>query len=419
MSPRTTRWVHAVHKWTGLIIGVNVLLFSVTAAYLLVDEMVHQYFHHGDQSATIPLDPAKRLPIQPVIDQIEAHFAPVQGIVGRVAPGHFEGDVDQFLVVAGKGNFLGFEREPYTGTLTLTRGALPEGILPMGEAGVTNAPKGASFAEGVSQFMLELHADLLLEFWGTFIVGTLGIIFLVSTVTGWIIYAPFMKAMAFGFIRRRKALHMPMADLHKLVGIAALAFNLMMAITGLGLTFGVFGMQYQVRADLQKSEANLGRFEKADPLPPFETVWAEAQALYPDQYISRIDFPVEGAIQGTRVYSSFSEPDPRDPGLLPSIGIITAEDSPRAQPYPLVWWMKAILVGARLHTGALGGSLVLLAYLFLSLSSGLLSVSGYIMYVAKWRKARRAASRDAGTLTSDEETQALPENAAALSIEAR
>ncbi|MBL7646072.1 MAG: PepSY domain-containing protein [Candidatus Hydrogenedentes bacterium] len=418
MTPRTTRWIHAIHKWTGLIIGINVLIFSMTATYLLVDEMVHQYLHHGNQGETVLLDPAKRLPVQPAIDAIEAHFAPVQGVVGRVAPGHFDGDVDQFLVVAA-GGFLGFERDPYTGVLTLTRGTLPEGIPPMGEAGAANAAKGASIAERVSQFMLELHADLLIEFWGTILVGALGVIFLISTLTGWIIYGPFMKAMAFGFIRRGRALHMPMADLHKLVGIAALAFNLLMAVTGIGLTFGVFGIQYQVRADLQKSEATLGRFEKADPLPPFETVWAEAQKLYPDQYVSRIDFPVEGAIQGTRVYSSFSEPDPRDPGLLPSIGIVTAETTPRAQPYPLAWWMKAILVGARLHTGALGGNLVLLAYLFLSLSSGLLSVSGYLMYIAKWRKARRAASQRGESATSEGDARALPGSAAAFSVERR
>ena len=81
--------------------------------------------------------------------------------------------------------------------------------------------------------------------------------------------------------------------------------------------------------------------------------------------------------------------------------------------------MKAILVGGRLHTGALGGNLVLLAYLFLSLSSGFLSVSGYVMYVAKWRKARRAASRGGESVAPDEEAQALPGSAAAFSIEQR
>lgn len=399
MSPRTTRWLHAVHKWTGLLIGVNVLLFSVSAAYLLIDEIVHQTLHHGHTAGTAPLDPALRLPIQPTIDRLQTHFAPVQGVVGRVAPGHFQGDVDQFLVVAA-GGFLGFERDPSSGALTLTRGVLPEGIPPIGEAGAVSKTAKASFAERVSQFMLDLHAHLLIEFWGSLIVGALGVVFLISTITGWMIYGPFMKALVFGAIRRGKTLSMPMADLHKLVGMAALAFNLLMAITGIGLTFGVFGIQFQIRADLQKSEELTGRFQKAAPLPSFETVWAEAQALYPNQYVTRIDFPVEGAIQGNRVYASFSEPDPRNPGLLPSIGIVTAEETPRAQPYPLVWWMKAILVGARLHTGALGGNLVLLVYLLLSLSAGLLSISGYVMYISKWRKTRRRSSASP-TLASD------------------
>src|SRR5690606_23062712 len=131
-------------------------------------------------------------------------------------------------------------------------------------------------------------------------------------------------------------------------------------------------------------------------------------------FITRIDFPVEGAIQDTRVYSSYAEPDPRDPGLLPSIGIITAEATPRAHPYPLVWWMKAILVGGRLHTQAMGGDLVLLSYLFLSASFGFLSISGYMMYVAKWRKKRRARAAELNTPTGvSEDESTVPETAAA------
>lgn len=417
MSPRSTRWIHAVHKWTGLIIGINVLLFSVTAAYLLIDEMVHQYTEHGESEENIPLDPAKRLPLQPTIDQIETHFASVPGIVGRIMPAHFVGDVDRILVVAGKENYLIYERDPYTGALALEKGTLPEGIAPIGEAESGADVEAASLGVRISDFMLHLHAELMLGIWGTLIVGTLGLVFLISTITGWIIYGPFMKAMAFGFIRQGRALHLRMADMHKLVGIAALAFNLLMALTGIGLTFGIFGIQYRVMADLKKSEAAMGGFEKADPLPSFETVWAQAQTLYPDQYVSRIDFPVEEAIQGDRVYSSYAEPNPRDPGLFPGIGIITAETAPRAHPYPLVWWMKAILVGGRLHTGALGGNLVLLAYLFLSLSSGFLSVSGYVMYIAKWRKARRAKAQSTEVLADDVDEGALQESAAAFSIE--
>lgn len=415
LSPQTTRWVHAVHKWTGLIVGINVLLFSVTAVYLLADEMVHHYLEHGEEQERVALDPDRRQTLQPAIEQIEAHFKPAAGYVGRVIPAHFEGDLDRFLVVAGDHNFLIYQRDPYTGAISLERGNLPEGVGPLGGAAGA-AESSGSTADAIAAWMLELHSELLLETLGTLIVGGLGILFLISTVTGWMIYGPFMKSMIFGFIRRRGPWRLPVADLHKLVGIAALAFNLVMAITGLGLTFGIFGIQYKVMADLNKNEATMGTIVKADPLPPFEEIWATAQALFPDQYVSRIDFPVELAIQGTKVYASYSEPDPRDPGLVPSIGIITAETTPRAHPYHLVWWMKAILWGGRMHTGALGGQLVLFAYLLLSLSSGFLSVSGYFMYIAKWRKARRAKFRRAAEATDPDAEEGLPEQVAARTL---
>ena len=218
-----------------------------------------------------------------------------------------------------------------------------------------------------------------------------------------------MKSLIFGAIRRHRGLQWRLADMHKLVGMAALAFNLVMVVTGIGLTLGLFAIRYQVLADLKDIEKEVGVIVPATPYPNIDAVHAAAQAAFPGHAIIRLEYPGPDAIQGDKVFTFFAEPDPFEPGLVLEVGIVTAEATPRGQVYRLTWWMEAILLGAPLHTGEFGGRPAYVAYLFLSLSSGFLSVTGYLMYGLKWRRARRLKQERARTASRP----ALPEANAA------
>ncbi len=398
---RRTRVLYAVHKWSGLLIGINVFLFSITAVFLLAVDLVAP----KEEISRTPLDTARVRSVQPMLDKLAAHYAGHEFRIDSVAFATADGDQHELRVEVG-GELhahLRYAADPYTGALKLSRGAVPEGIPPY----VETTPEGGDGVAGagaeplpryarVDAFMFDLHSSLALGIPGIFLTGVLGVIFLISTVTGWIIYAPFMKALVFGMIRRGKAAHMRFADMHKLVGIGALAFNLVMAVTGIGLTLGLFAIQMQVRQDLKTIESIAGAIVPTDPPPSADSARAAAQTVFPDHTITLIDYPGPETIQGEKVFTFFAALDPADPGLLPDIGIITAEETPRAQVYPLHWWMEAILVGAPMHTGSYGGKPMLAAYLLFSLSSGFLSLSGYFMYIAKWRRHRRLKRERAG-----------------------
>lgn len=395
-SYRQTRWIYAVHKWTGLFIGFNVFLFSLTAVYLLsVDILVPE-----EPVSREPLDGARTAPVQPMIDRLAAHYGDYGFRVDSVAFATAEGEQHELRIdVGGEDHVhLRYRADPYTGALQRSRGTVPEGIPPYAE-GASEAGAGAA-AQGpdgeplplyarIDAFMFDLHSSLALGIPGILLTGVLGVVFLISTLTGWIIYGPFMKALIFGAIRRGKAAHMRFADMHKLVGMAALAFNLVMAVTGIGLTLGLFAIQMQVRADLKTIESLAGTIVPTDPPPSADTARAAAQTVFPAHTVTVLDYPGPETIQGEKVFTFFAALDPASPGLLPEIGIITAEETPRAQVYPLHWWMEAILIGAPMHTGSYGGRPMLAAYLLFSLSSGFLSLSGYFMYIAKWRRHRR------------------------------
>lgn len=407
---RRTRLLYAIHKWTGLVIGLHVLLFSVTAVYLLAVDLVVAE-DHEEAGDFVPLDPSRVLPIQPILDRLGTHFPTGDMVVERITYALAEGHVHELRVELEESHtHLRFGADPYTGALQLTRGTLPEGAVPL--SGTTTKASDDDGTPGeelqplylrLSALMLSLHTNLALGVLGTLLTGIGGTIFLISTLTGWIIYAPFMKGMVFGAIRWKRANPIRWADMHKLVGMASLSFNLVMAVTGIGLTLGLFAIQYQVMHDLKAIEAQVGEIVPVSPLPDIDEVYALAQSVFPDHTVIRLEYPGPDAIQGDKVYTFFAEPDPVEHGLLPKIGIVTAEATPRSQVYELTWWMEAILLGAPLHVGSFGGKPVLFAYLLLGISSGFLSISGYFMYYVKWRRARQRKKRAAALATATPE----------------
>jgi uncharacterized iron-regulated membrane protein len=386
-----------VHKWTGLIVGLNVLLLSVTAGYLLTEDIVMHAIGAHDHDATALIDQEKRAPIQPVVDKLLARFEGTGIREARVAEAAVEGQLNQIAFVTPELAYFRYYMDPYSGALHLDYGTPPpigtdtsidDGLVFGGTGGEGELQHRTKLAT----IMLELHTDLMLETIGTLIVGIVGILFLISTITGLFIYAPFMKAMVFGAIREGKGVRFWFADMHKVVGVTSLVFNFMMALTGVGLTLGIFAIQYYVLLELRAFEAEHGDIIVADPYPTYEEIVEATRTVFPEGAVTRVDYP--GGVQGDKTCAVFVEPDPLDPGLVPTVVVVTAEASPTAERFIMPWWIKLILLGAPIHVGSFGGTPVRIAYLFFALTSGMLSISGFVMYFNK-RRRKRAVQKGA------------------------
>ena len=86
-----------------------------------------------------------------------------------------------------------------------------------------------NYFKSFSYFLRNIHVRFYEAYYGRQIVGLAGIALFLSTITGLLIYGKFMKKQPFGKIRKSK-LRITQADIHKLVGISTLAFNLMIGI---------------------------------------------------------------------------------------------------------------------------------------------------------------------------------------------
>ncbi len=82
--------------------------------------------------------------------------------------------------------------------------------------------------QGVMHVIRKLHIDLLSGFSGSLVLGVMALVFLIALISGAVLYAPFMRRLSFGTLRRRHA----WLDFHNLLGIATMAWASVICITG-------------------------------------------------------------------------------------------------------------------------------------------------------------------------------------------
>ncbi|MHC2376341.1 hypothetical protein ACVIU7_009366 [Bradyrhizobium liaoningense] len=76
------------------------------------------------------------------------------------------------------------------------------------------------------------HRDMFLGLPGELFLGVMGLLFVIAIVSGIVLYAPFMRRLSFGAVRRAGAPRVKWLDLHNLIGGVALVWLLAVGITG-------------------------------------------------------------------------------------------------------------------------------------------------------------------------------------------
>src|SRR5256885_17190657 len=67
--------------------------------------------------------------------------------------------------------------------------------------------------------MFKLHVDLFAGLPGKLFLGFMGLLLLIAIVSGVVLYAPFMRKLDFGTVRRTRQPRLKWLDLHNLLGI--------------------------------------------------------------------------------------------------------------------------------------------------------------------------------------------------------
>ena len=221
------------------------------------------------------------------------------------------------------------------------------------------------------------HSSFQLGKIGEWLLGFFSLIFLVSIITGLILYRKNIGAV---LTFRRSVFRK--ANLHQLVGVYALLFNLMIGVTG-------FWMQRYVFKPAFYSSENYTPVLKSSPglFYNIDSSLKKMQEQFPSFNAAVIYFPQskksKTAIYGSLSTNSFIHSKKyADVIFLDSVGNIAktafVKDIDPSSRYDII--------NAQVHYGKYGGLPVKIIYSLLGLSAGLLSITGSILWIKRRKR---------------------------------
>ncbi len=259
-----------------------------------------------------------------------------------------------------------------------------------------------NYYESFSYYLRNLHVRIYEGWQGRFIVGLAGLALLFTLISGAILYFPFQKRRGFWTIRR-KNLRVKQADYHKLIGVLALVFNLVIAGTGAWL-----GLQPAImKATGMKRPGSLAAKPALTLSPADDTLVA-----------LRYDLALEEAFRQNPNFRVRSmRPSDDGSATVELLGDVRGQVYERAS-NRLTFDKRTLAPGGRyligeagfgdklfyvqeaLHFGDYGGPWLKLLYAGLGLTTGFLAVSGFVVYVerTKSKAAKAGVFVDAGVL---------------------
>ncbi|VCU68525.1 PepSY-associated TM helix [Pigmentiphaga humi] len=372
MSSRALRCWRGVHEWSSLVCTVFLLMLCLTGLPLVFHDEIDGWLEPDAPAAAARAPAAAPADMDEVIALVRQAYPerPVQFVAWLDEPGHFR---------------VGLNRDPQQ------QGQKPFVLVD----GTQRRIVGEAWSEkdwrngGVMSVLLMLHTNLLMGQAAQLFLGAMGVLFVVSLVSGAVVYGPFMRRLPFGTVRQGRSRRLAWLDLHNLLGIAALLWMLVVGLTG-----AINTLDSMVFGAWQKSVAQRLKIEFADAEPIVRPQGLQravdgALAFLPHSRVNFVAFP--GSMFATpRHYAVYLQGDsPLTAHLLhpvlvdPSDGALVDVGNPP-------WYLWALEVSRPLHFGDYGGLPLKVLWAVFDLLAIVVLGSGVYLWVARRRRNAHA-----------------------------
>ena len=367
MSPRTTRTWDWVHKWTSLVCTLFMLVLCITGLPLIFYDEID---HLAGSAVTTPRLPegTPRAPLDAVVRAAQAQYP------GKVPLYVFADDHDPDLWLVKLDDRVDSDE---------TRAVFA--AVDARTAKVLGTPV---FNEGVMHFFYRLHVDWFAGQGGRLFLGLMGLLLVLSIVSGTVLYAPFMRRLDFGTVRSDRSAQVRWLDLHNLLGIVTLAWALVVGATGIINTWAdliLKGWQADqlaaLRALPQAAPAGAAPAEGA-----MQSAVDLALASHPGRKIHLLAFP--GTLLATPQHFAvmLAGSSPLTARLQEPVLVDAASGRlTNAAPRPLT--VTALQLSQPLHFGDYGAWPLKVLWALLDVITIVVLWSGLVLW---WRKRRRA-----------------------------
>ncbi|MBB3181867.1 PepSY domain-containing protein [Variovorax sp. Sphag1AA] len=237
--------------------------------------------------------------------------------------------------------------------------------------------------------MFWLHKGLLAGEVGELFLGAMGILFLVATVSGVVLYAPFMRKLDFGTVRQHKGRRVRWLDLHNLLGISTVAWVLVVGVTGVlnEVSEPLYGRWRETAIrDLLKPYAG-------KPMPTeLASVQGAADAVaraLPGMKIRSVRYP-DGELGSPHHYLVWAIGDSPLRSRLFQPALVDAATGELSSIGHVPWYLSAVQLARPLHFGDYGAMPMKVLWATLDLITIAVLGSGVYLWVGRhWRRRPR------------------------------
>ena len=373
-SNRAIRAWSWLHTWSSLVCTLFMLLLCLTGLPLIFHHEIGQWLGTEVQAPDLPAG-APRVSLDRVMAVAKARHPGKEGMFVSQEP-----DDDRVWYV----------------TLSDT---------PTSETGLkqvaVDARTGEALAEprldgGVMFIIHSLHVDLFAGLAGKLFLGFMGLLLLVATVSGAVLYAPFMRKLDFGEVRRRRSARLKWLDLHNLLGIVTLVWVFVVGATGMVNTWADLIVRYWQSDQMAEMVAPYRGQSPPSRLGSLQAASTAAEAVEPGMRIGFIAFPGT-SFTSPHHYGVFMRGnEPLNSRTFKPV-LVDAQTGQVTDRRDLPWYLWGLLMSQPLHFGDYGGMPMQLLWAALDLVTLVLLVSGLWLWVLKRRTA--AVPRDAQEAT--------------------
>ena len=371
MTPAAIRLWSRLHTWTSLVCTAFLLMLCVTGLPLVFHDEIDAALNPGSWTAAAP----------------GGDLLALDAIVDRALDNR-PGEVPLFM---------SFDHDrPVVNVTTGPTPDAPGSAMHFASFDRTsgNLVPPADRGEAVMHFLLQLHTDMFLGVGGMLFLGFMGILFVIATVSGVVLYAPFMRRYAFGTVRSDRSPQLKWLDWHNLLGIVTVAWVLVVGITGVVNSLAVPIIDTWKQRELADLIAGSDARSVTGERSSLDAAVAAAQAAAPRMTLQFVAFP-GGAYSTNAHYAIFlhgNSPLTRHLATPVLVDATTGRfEGLRAMP----WYVKTLALSQPLHFGDFGGLPLKLLWAALTAFTLVILVSGLYLWFVR-RGARVAAPETRG-----------------------
>ncbi len=255
----------------------------------------------------------------------------------------------------------------------------------------TARPAAGAGRASPTQWLLDLHASLLLGPIGALLLGVPALLLIVALVSGVVIYGPFARKVGFARVRKDRSRRTIWLDAHNMLGVVILAWTLVVGATGLINTWGEYVIRFWQMSELSRYSAHSG--PTAGPTASIDRIVAVARARYPAYEPYFVAYP--GSLMAGESFHAVYLRGPQGleehifkPVLVESATarVLAAPEAP--------WYVSTLALSQPLHFGDYGGAPLKILWALLDLVTIAVLVSGLRLTFSGGRRAAGAASSE-------------------------